>query len=393
MRLYDGLRKKDVPQEEAFRSVLARVLVSPSFLFRLEEAPAGKGASPVDDWELATRLSYFLWSTVPDEELRRSAAAGKLRDPNVLAEQAGRMLKDDRVRALAIEFGTQWIHVRGFDELKEKNEQLFPTFDAKLRTAIYEESILFFQDLFQHDQPVTRILDADDTFLNETLAKHYGIPGVVGPQWRRVSGVRKYGRGGVLGLASVQAKESGASRTSPVLRGNWVVETLLGEKLPRPPANIPLLPEDERGNAGLTMRQLVVKHTSAPECAVCHVRIDPFGFALERYDPIGRLREKDLGGLALDSGVKLKDGTTFEGLDGLRNYLLTKKKDVIVRLFCRRLLGYALGRSVTLSDQSVLDDMVAELNKNEGRLSAAVLAIVKSSQFRMIRGRDFGGSE
>jgi hypothetical protein len=232
-------------------------------------------------------------------------------------------------------------------------------------------------------------VDADDTFLNETLAKHYGIPGVTGPQWRRVSGVKKYGRGGILGLASVQTKEAGASRTSPVLRGNWVVETLLGEKLPRPPANVPKLPEDERNNDGLTMRQLVMKHTSVPECAVCHVRIDPFGFALERYDPIGRWRDKDLGGLPVDARAKLKDGTEFDGIHGLRNYLLTKKKDVIVRLFCRRLLGYALGRSVTLSDQPLIDEMIAELNRNDGRLSAAVLTIVRSSQFRMIRGSEF----
>src|SRR5207248_6354730 len=163
-------------------------------------------------------------------------------------------------------------------------------FNDTLRKAIYEESILFFKDLFQNDQPVTRILDADDTFLNEDLAKHYGIPGVVGPQWRRVAGVKKYGRGGILGLASVQTKEAGASRTSPVLRGNWVVETLLGEKLPRPPPNVPRLPEVE-GADGLTTRQLVEKHVSAPSCAACHVRIDPFGFALERYDPVGRLRE------------------------------------------------------------------------------------------------------
>jgi hypothetical protein len=189
-------------------------------------------------------------------------------------------------------------------------------------------------------------------------------------------------------LASVQTKESGASRTSPVLRGNWVVETLLGEKLPRPPPNVPRLPEEE-GSEGLTMRQLVQKHTRVAECAVCHQRIDPFGFALEKYDPIGRLREKDLGGLAIDCRAKLKDGTEFEGIDGLRDYLLTKKKDVIVRLFCRRLLGYALGRAVTLSDQPLVDEMVAELNKKDGRMSAAVLAIVRSPQFRMMRGRDF----
>ena len=388
--LYSTLRKKEISHDEAFRTVLVRIFVSPSFLFHLEQAPPGKAAAPVNDWELASRLSYFLWSTVSDEELRKAAASGRLHDPKVLVEQTQRMLKDDRVRALAIEFGTQWIHVRGFDELKEKNENLFPLFDETLRKAICEESILFFQDLFQHNRPVTDVLDGDATYLNETLAKHYGIPGVAGPQWRRVEGVKKYGRGGVLGLASVQTKEAGASRTSPVLRGNWVVETLLGEKLPRPPANVPRLPEDERGNDGLTMRQLVQKHTQVPECAVCHVRIDPFGFALERYDPIGRLRDKDLGGLPVDARAKLKDGTEFDGIDGLRNYLLTKKKDVVVRLFCRRLLGYALGRTVALSDQPLIDEMVAELKKNEGRMSAAVLTIVRSKKFRMIRGREFG---
>jgi hypothetical protein len=264
-------------------------------LFRIETASKGKEPTPVSDWELATRLSYFLWSSMPDDELRQLAAAGKLRDPKILAEQTQRMLKDVRTRSLAIEFGTQWIHVRGFDELKEKNETLFPTFDAKLRQAIYEESILFFQDLFQGDRPAIAILDADYTFLNEPLAKHYGIPGVKGLEWRKVDGVRKYGRGGVLGLASVQAKQSGASRTSPVLRGNWVVETLLGEKLPRPPANVPILP-DQDGTDKLTTRQMVEKHVSNASCATCHVRIDPFGFAFEKFDAIGRPREKESGG-------------------------------------------------------------------------------------------------
>lgn len=388
LALYKTLRGKDVGHEEAFHGVLTRVLMSPAFLFRIEQAPPGEKPGGVSDWELATRLSYFLWSSAPDDELRALATAGRLRDPQVLAEQVRRMLKDERLRALAIEFGTQWIHVREFDELKEKNEKLFPTFDANLRRAIYQESILFFQDLFQSDRSVTSILDADYTFLNETLAKHYGIPGVSGPNWRRVEGVRKYGRGGVLGLASVQTKQAGASRTSPVLRGNWVVETLLGEKLPRPPANVPRLPEEE-GDGGRTMRQQVERHTKDAACATCHVRIDPFGFALENYDPIGRLRTKEIGGLAVDAKAKLKDGTEFEGIDGLRSYLLTKKKDTIVRLFCRRLLGYALGRSVTLSDTALLDEMVAELNKNDGRLSTAVQALVRSPQFQMIRGSDY----
>lgn len=387
LALYRTVREKGAGHDEAFRGVLARVLVAPAFLFRVEQAPAGREPGPVTDWELASRLSYFLWASLPDEELRALAAAGRLRDPAVLAAQVERMLRDDRVRALAVEFGTQWIHVRGFDELKEKNEALFPTFDAKLRGAIYEESIRFFDDFFRAGRPVTSLLDADHTFVNETLAKHYGIPGVTGPEWRRVDGVKKYGRGGVLGLASVQARQAGASRTSPVLRGNWVVETLLGEKLPRPPANVPQLPETE-GADKLTMRQQVERHAKDASCATCHVRIDPFGFALEKYDPIGRLREKDLGGLAVDTRATLRDGTAFDGIDGLRTYLLTRKRDVVTRLFCRRLLGYALGRAVTLSDSALLDEMVTALNQNDGRVTAAVQTIARSPQFRMVRGRD-----
>jgi hypothetical protein len=326
---------------------------------------------------------------MPDEELRKAAASGKLHEPAVLEAQTQRMLKDNRVRAMGIEFGTQWIHVRGFDEFSEKSEKLYPTFDQKLRADIYEESILFFQDLFQQDEPVTNLLDADYTYLNDSLAKHYAIPGVNGAQWRKVEGVKKFGRGGILGLASVQAKQAGAARTSPVLRGNWVLETLLGEKLPRPPPDVPKLPEEEGNTSGLTMRQLVEKHVSVESCAVCHQRMDPIGFSFERYDAIGRLRDKESTGLPIDCRATLKDGTTFEGIDGLRNYLLTKKKDVIVRLFCRRLLGYALGRSVILPDQLLLDRMVNALNQNNGRVSAAILEIVRSQQFRNIRGSAF----
>lgn len=393
LALYRAIRAKGAPHDEAIRGVLARVLVSPAFLFRIEKAPAGTTAGPVDDYELATRLSYFLWSSMPDDELRRLAAGGRLRDPAVLVAQTRRMLGDGRTRALATEFGTQWVHVRGFDTFSEKNEALFPAFDATLRRAMNEEAVLFFQDLFQADRPVTDVLASDATFLNETLAKHYGIPGVTGPAWRRVEGVRKFGRGGVLGFGGVQAKQAGASRTSPVLRGNWVVETLLGEKLPRPPADVPKLPEEEGGQDKLTMRQQVEKHVTAPACAVCHQRIDPFGFALERYDAVGRLRTQDRGGRPIDDRATLRDGTTFDGIDGLRHYLLTAKKDVVVRLFCRRLLGYALGRAVAVSDQPLIDDMVAKLAANGGRVSAAVEAVARSPQFRNVRGRDHTDDE
>jgi len=385
---YDAIRKKGASHPEAFRGVLAQVLASPAFLFRIEAAPKGKDPGLINDWELATRLSYFLWSSSPDEELQKLAAAGQLCNPKVFAAQAQRMLKDPKARSLAIEFGTQWIHIRGFDDLKEKNEKLFPSFDAKLRNDIYEESILFFQDLFQSDRQVTAILDADYTFLNETLAKHYGIPGVTGPQWRKVEGVRKFGRGGILGLASVQAKQSGASRTSPTLRGNWVVETLLGEKLPRPPANVPVLPDVEGGTDNLSTRKMIERHISDASCATCHIRIDPFGFAFENFDPIGRWREKESGNLPIDSKAKLRDGTEFEGINGLRSYLLEKKKDVVIRLFCQRLLGYSLGRATFLPDTNLINEMVSELKSNDGRISSAIFTIIRSPQFLMIRGSD-----
>jgi hypothetical protein len=382
--LYQSLRTKGAPHDEAMRGVLARVLVSPSFLFRIERPAAGPKPGPINDWELATRLSYFLWSSTPDDELRKLAQTGTLHEPAVLKAQTLRMLKSDRVRSLAIEFGTQWIHVRGFELLNEKNERLFPTYNESLRKAISEETVLFFQDLFQQNRPATSILNANYTYLNEELARYYSIPGVSGPQWRRVDNVQQFGRGGVLGLASVQASVSGASRTSPVLRGNWVVETLLGEKMPRPPPNVPKLPEEE-GVENRTVKQEVEQHSKNPACASCHQRMDPFGFALEHYDAIGRFRLKDFGGLPIDDHARLTDGIEFAGIDGLRNYLLTKRKSQIIHLFCRRLLGYALGRSVQNSDQPLIDKMAVELNKNLG-IDEAVEMIVNSPQFRMIRG-------
>jgi hypothetical protein len=215
---------------------------------------------------------------------------------------------------------------------------------------------------------------------------------VTGPDWRRVDGVRKYGRGGILGLATTLAKQSGASRTSPILRGVWVSETILGEKLPKPPKDVPRLPEDE-ADSGKTVRQLVEKHSSDARCAVCHQKIDPYGFALEGYDAIGRKRTKDLGDRPIETQAKLKDGTEFDGLDGLRNYLLTKRRDTFVQQFCRKLLGYALGRGVQLSDEPLLDEIQQKLEKNGYRVSIAIEMIVRSPQFREIRGREFASGE
>ena len=273
-----------------------------------------------------------------------------------------------------------------FETLDEKSERHFPTF-RDLRGAMYEESIRFFTDFFTNNRSVLSLLDADHTFLNEPLAKHYGIAGVAGPEWRRVDGIRKFGRGGILGQAAVLSKQSGASRTSPILRGNWIVEVLLGDKLPRPPKDVPQLPTDE-ATESLSVRELTEKHTSDRRCAGCHVRIDPYGYTLERFDAIGRWRDKDLGNRPIHDRATLKDGIEVEGIDGLRKYLLTNGRHAFVRQFCRKLLGYSLGRAVQLSDEPLLDDIEAKLQQSGYHVGTVIDMIVASRQFREIRGRD-----
>jgi hypothetical protein len=389
--LYRRLRGEGLPHDDAWRLVLARVLVSPAFLYRVETPGPGATPAPVSDWELAGRLSYFLWSSAPDDALRELAAAGRLRDPDVLSAQARRLLQDDKVRRLATEFACQWLHVYEFDTLDEKSERHFPTFNG-LRGAMYEETIRFFTDFFRRDLPALAFLDADSTVLNGPLAEHYGIPGVVGDDWRRVDGVQAFGRGGILGLSTTLAKQSGASRTSPILRGNWVSEVLLGEKLPKPPPGVPPLPDDEASAGGLSVRQLVEQHSRDARCATCHVRIDPLGFALEGYDAIGRRRDKDLGDHPIDVRATMPDGTELAGLDGLRHYLLTNRREAVARQFSRKLLGYALGRGVQLSDDPLLDEMT-RLVAGGGRIGAVIELVVRSRQFREIRGRDAVAAE
>jgi len=276
--------------------------------------------------------------------------------------------------------------VHDFDTLDEKSERHFPTF-AGLRAAMYEETILFFTDLFRRNGSVLEILDTDHAFLNESLAQFYGIPGVTGAEWRRVDGIKRFSRGGILGQASTLAKQSGASRTSPILRGNWVAEALLGDKLPKPPKDVPRLPEDE-ATEKLTVRQLTEKHDTDPRCYICHRRIDAFGFALEGFDAIGRRREYDLGNHPIDTRVKVMDGSEFEDIAGLRDYLLTKRREAFQQQFCRKLLGYALGRSVLLSDNPLLAEMKAQLNANDFRIGPLIESIVLSRQLREIRGKE-----
>jgi hypothetical protein len=387
-RLYDLLRHdQNLLHDAAIRTVLTRILVSPKFLYRIERPAADEETVALSDWELASRLSYFLWSTVPDEVLRASAAAGRLQDQEVLIAQSRRMLEDSKSRALAIEFAGQWLQFRGFDQYDGKSETRFPMFTPQLRAAMSQEATEFIAELIRSDRSVLEILQADYTFVNDELARHYNIPDVEGPEFRRVEGVNRFGRGGIVAMGTVLTKQSGALRTSPVLRGTWVVETLLGREIPNPPDDVPQLAEDEVNKDGLTVRQLVERHRADAGCASCHAKIDPYGFALEAYDPIGRLRDKDLNGKPIDARADLKDGESFEGLTGLQNHLL-QHQDEFLKQFCRKLLGYALGRTVELSDEPLLDEMQTQLKKNEYRFSSAVVSIVNSSQFRRHRGRN-----
>ncbi|HEX5176881.1 MAG TPA: DUF1592 domain-containing protein, partial [Chthoniobacteraceae bacterium] len=384
--LYRSLRENELSHEEALRLTLARVFVAPAFLYKVETPGPGKASLPINDYELAARLSYFLWSSAPDDLLLARAARKELGDARVLAEETGRMLGDARIRRLAIEFGTQWLHTRGFEKFDEKSERHFPKFNS-LRSAMSEEVTRFFTDFFQNDRSVLSLLDADHTFVNAALAQHYDLPPPANESaWQRVDGMRARGRGGILGFAATLAKQSGASRTSPILRGNWISETILGERLPRPPKGVPVLAEEPP--AGLTERQLTEKHSNDPSCARCHVRIDPFGYALESFDAIGHSRTRDASNLPIDTHAALADGTEINGIEGLRRYLLTNRRETFVRQFCKKLLGYALGRSVILSDQLLLDDIAAALEQNNQRISTVIGMIVASRQFREIRGTE-----
>jgi hypothetical protein len=371
--LYQKLRKQELPHDAAVRMLLARVLVAPAFLYRGEKAAPGSKAAPVNDQELATRLSYFLWSSGPDSELSHVATAEKLHDPTVLAAQARRMLKDDKIRRLATEFGCQWLHVRDVGTLDEKSERHFPTF-LSLRGDMQEEVVRFFIDLFQNDRSVLSVLNSDHTFVNASLAKHYELD-VKGDGWQRFDGIQSKGRGGILGFAATLAKQSGASRTSAILRGTWLSEVILGDKLPIPPKGVPILPEETPAN--LSERQLIERHSRDENCAGCHRRIDPFGFALEGFDAIGRARKAD-------TKTVLPDGTSVDGLKDLRDYLINQRGNDFLRQFCRKLLGYALGRSVQLSDRPLIDSMV----QSDHRIGTLIDLIVRSPQFREMRGKD-----
>ena len=397
--LYGRLRAAEIAHDEALRLVVARILTAPEFLYKLEQPGSGEESVAVSGSELASRLSFFLWSSLPDEELRAAGESGRLLEREELLKQTRRMLADPRARRLANHFLCQWLHVRDFDQSNDKSETLFPEF-AGLKAEMNRETLLFCDDLLRNNGSILDLVSADHTFVNETLARHYGMAWppanaslapagsieVAPPGWQRVSGMQASGRGGVLGMATVLASQSGASRTSPILRGNWVYETLLGERLPKPPAGVPQLPEAVP--EGLTERRMIEMHSSVKACARCHVRIDPFGFTLEQFDPIGRKREQPV-----ETTATLADGRKVEGLAGLRDYLVRERGREIVRQVTRKLIGYALGREVRLSDEPLLDDLNRQLAAKGDKIQTAIEFIVQSRPFREIRGREMEASQ
>jgi hypothetical protein len=318
------------------------------------------------------------------------ARSGKLSDPANLRVQVQRMLKDPKAQRMAVEFGTMWLHIRDLDVLDEKSETHFPEF-ALIRGDLYKEAIYLFTDALANDRSVLDLLSGDYTFLNGRLANYYGIPDV-GPAdatepWRKVDGVRKYARGGILTLGATLAKQSGASRTSPILRGNWLCEVVLGEKLPKPPKNVPVLAE--LPPEGISERELTERHSSDPACSKCHQRIDPYGYALENYDAIGRFRKLDASGKAINTTTQLPSGQMIQNFDDLRSYLEVHRKEDFVRQFNRKLLGYALGRSVQLSDEPILSQIIQQQRAGGWSIQETICQIVLSKPFRQIRGKDF----
>ncbi|MGE9267233.1 MAG: DUF1592 domain-containing protein [Verrucomicrobiales bacterium] len=375
--IYEEAVAQGANHETAGREVLMRVLIAPDFLFKLEDSQKG-GVHPVGPWELATRLSYFLWAAPPDAELRRHAADGSLLQPEVLAGQAKRMLRAPQAAILAEEFAGQWLKFHGFFAHGTVDGGKFPEFTPELRADMHRETREFFAHLVREDRPVSEVILADYTFLNERLARHYGVPGVTGGEFRKVA-VGDFHRGGILGMGSVLTKTSFPQRTSPVLRGDWLLHVILGQPTPPPPADVPEL--EEAGGETLTLREKLEKHRDHKACASCHDKIDPLGFSLESFDSIGRWREVDETGRQIDASGALKDGTKLDGLSGLRAYLATREKD-FARLFSRKLLAYALGREILASDQLLLEEMTGRLSSGEGRFSEAVELIVRSPQFR-----------
>jgi len=371
--------RKNGSFDSGVEQALARVLVDPRFVFRFEREPAGIAAGSVyrvSDLELASRLSFFLWSSIPDQELLDLAVQGKLHEPAVLEKQTLRMLKDPRSEALVTNFGGQWLYLR---ELKSARPDA-RGFNDNLRQAFRRETELLLESILREDRSVVDLLNADYTYVNQDLARHYGIPGVKGTRFRRVA-LQDENRRGLLGQSSFLLVTSVANRTSPVARGKWVLENLLGTPAPLPPPNVPPLKENEGAQQPTSVRQRMEEHRNNPVCAACHKIMDPIGFSLENFDLIGTWRATE-GGSPIDASGQLVDGTKLDGPASLRRALLSRS-DVFVRTMTEKLLTYGTGRALKYYDMPVVRSIARDAAKNDNRFSSLILGIVKSDPFQM----------
>jgi hypothetical protein len=367
--------------EAGIESALRRILADPEFIFRFEPPPAGiapRATYRVSDTELASRLSFFLWSSIPDEELLTLAIDGKLRQPAVLERQTRRMLADPKARALVTNFANQWLFLR---ELKNANPDItvFPDFDDNLRQAFQRETEMLFESVMREDRSVLDLLDSDYTFVNERLARHYGIPNIYGPDFRRVP-VPGDARRGLLGHGSLQLVTSNPNRTSPVMRGKWILENLIGTAAPTPPPDVPPLEEKPTATAK-SVRERIEQHRASPACAGCHKIMDPIGLAMENFDAIGRWRTVDEG-VAIDATGQLVDGTPLNGPASLRQALLNRQ-DAFVAALTEKLLMYGVGRETKYYDMPAVRAVLRDGAKNRYRFSDLILGVVKSAPFQM----------
>jgi cytochrome c553 len=370
--------------QTGIKLALEAVLVSPNFLFRGELQPEPdnpKSVHAVDEYALASRLSYFLWSSLPDEELFALARQGKLQAN--LEKQVKRMLKDPKAHALVENFADQWLQIRNLANIT-RDPETFPTFNEDLRAAMSRETELFFEFIMQQDRSIFEFIDADYTFLNERLARHYGLADVKGDEFRRVN-LKEHQRGGLLAQASILTVTSTSTRTSPVKRGKWVLDNLLAAPPPPPPPDIPALKEGKEARHAGTLRQQMEQHRADPSCAACHARMDPIGFGLENYDAIGAWRTKE-GDFQVDPSGQLAGGESFQGAADLKRILLKEKQEAFVRCLSEKMLTYALGRGLEYYDKCALDEISRQVARNRYRFSSVVLGVVRSTPFQRRRG-------
>ena len=385
MKLFNAGRA-DGGFESGIEEALQGVLVSTEFLFRVEREPAGTAPDTpykLNDTELASRLSYFLWGSLPDDELLTAAEKGKLKDPVVLEQQVKRMILDSRyTKNMVDNFAGQWLYLRNV-KTRSPNRDVFPDFDENLRMGFMQETNLFMESLFKEDRPVLNLLTADYTFLNDRLALHYGVPNIYGSQFRKVT-LADDSRRGLLGQGSILMLTALANRTSVVQRGKWVLENIIGTPPPPPPPNVPPLKEKSEGAKG-TLRQQMEAHRANPACFVCHSRMDPIGFAMENFDAIGKWRNTD-DGAPIDSSGMLPDGSKFQGIAELRKAILNRP-ELVVNAITEKMLTFALGRQVEYYDEPAVRKIIREAAANDYRWSSIILGVVKSTPFQMRRSR------